>query len=66
MLSFYILATVLLLLIAYAGTEETLRLIRFIDLWINWQIIKYRMKRMRRKLEKELGLPPRNWEDEDI
>ena len=66
MLSFYILATVLLLLIAYAGMEDTMRLIRFIDLWFNYQIIKYRMRRMRRKLERELGLPPRNWEEEDI
>lgn len=66
MLSFYILATVLLLLIAYAGVEDTMRLIRFIDLWINYQIIKYRMRRMKRKLERELGLPPREWEEEDI
>lgn len=66
MYGFYVLAVFFLILVAYAGTEETLRLVRFVDLWINYQIIKFRMARMRRKLERELGLPPRNWEEEDI
>jgi len=66
MLSFYILAVVLLLMVAYAGVEETLRVIRYVDLTINYQIIRFKMWRLKRKLERELGLPPRDWEEGDI
>lgn len=62
MISFYIIATVLCIVIAYIGIDETLRLIRFADLWINYQIIKVRMRFMMRRLEKELNLPRRNIE----
>ena len=66
MLSFYILAVVLLLVVAYAGVEETLRVIRYVDLTINYQIIRFKMWRLKRKLERELGSPPRDWEEGNI
>ena len=58
-----VLLILLIMFIAYAGFDETLRLIAYLDLHVRYSIIKFKMKRMQRKLEKQLGLPARNWEE---
>ncbi len=54
MLGMYVIIVTIILLIAYAGIEETMRLFAYVDLTIRWQWIKFRMFMMRRKLEQQL------------
>tara|TARA_R100000005_G_scaffold66249_2_gene34732 strand:- start:2253 stop:2429 length:177 start_codon:yes stop_codon:yes gene_type:complete len=54
MIGFYLTVSVVLLLVAYAGVEETTRLFRYTDLQLRYSIIKIRMEFMRRKLKKQL------------
>ncbi len=54
MLGLYVLITCFILLVAYAGMEETVRLFAYIDLMIRWQWVQFRMFMMRRKLEQQL------------
>ena len=54
MIGFYLTVSIVILLIAYAGVEETMRLFRYIDLQFRYAVIKVRMELMRRKLKKEL------------
>ena len=53
MLGLYVLITCFILLVAYAGMEETVRLFAYIDLVIRYQWVKFRMFMMRRKLEQQ-------------
>ena len=59
----YVLLIILMMLIAYAGFDETLRLFAYLDLQVRYAIIRFKMKRMQRKLEKQLGLPAKDWEE---
>lgn len=59
----YVLLIILIMLVAYAGFDETLRLIAYLDLQVRYAIIRFKMKRMQRKLEKQLNLPAKNWEE---
>ena len=54
MIGFCLTVSVVLLLVAYAGVEETTRLFRYTDLQLRYSIIKIRMEFMRRKLKKQL------------
>ena len=54
MLGLYVLITCFILLVAYAGMEETVRLFAYIELVIRYQWIKFKMFMMRRKLEQQL------------
>ena len=54
MLGMYVIIVTIILLIAYAGIEETMRLFAYVDLTIRWQWIQFRMFLMRRKLEQQL------------
>jgi hypothetical protein len=54
MLGLYVLLTGFVLLVAYAGMEETIRLFAYADLVIRYQWVKFRMFMMRRKLEQQL------------
>ncbi len=54
MLGLYVLITCFILLVAYAGMEETMRLFAYVDLVIRYQWIKFEMFMMRRKLEQQL------------
>jgi len=54
MLGIYVIVTLIVLMVAYAGVEETMRLFAYIDLTIRWQWIKFRMFMMRRKLKQQL------------
>ena len=54
MLGLYVLITCFILLVAYAGMEETVRLFAYADLVIRYQWVKFKMFMMRRKLEQQL------------
>ena len=54
MLGIYVIVTLIVLMVAYAGMEETMRLFAYADLLIRYQWIKFRMFMMRRKLEQQL------------
>jgi len=54
MLGIYVIITLIVFMIAYAGMEETMRLFAYIDLTIRWQWVQFRMFMMRRKLEQQL------------
>ena len=54
MLGIYVIITLIVLMVAYAGMEETMRLFAYADLVIRYQWIKFRMFMMRRKLEQQL------------
>ena len=58
-----VLLIILIMLIAYAGFDETMRLIAYLDLQVRYAIIRFKMRRMQRKLEKQLGLPAKDWEE---
>ena len=57
MVSFYLSVTIFILFVAYAGTENAMRLFAFLDLELRWHWILYRSYFIRRKYEKELGFP---------
>jgi len=54
MIGIYVLLTGFVLLVAYAGMEETVRLFAYIDLVIRYQWVKFRTFMMRRKLKQQL------------
>ena len=54
MLGIYVIGTLIVLMVAYAGVEETMRLFAYVDLMIRWQWVQFRMFMMRRKLEQQL------------
>jgi len=54
MLGIYVIITLIVLMVAYAGVEETMRLFAYVDLVIRYQWIRFRMFMMRRKLEQQL------------
>ena len=54
MLGAYVVITVVLLLVAYAGPEETMRLFAYVDLHLRYTWVRFRMYLMRRKLEQQL------------
>jgi hypothetical protein len=60
----YFLLIILGILIAYAGVDETLKLFTYLDLQVRYFFIKIQMKKMQRKLQRDLNLPQRNWEKE--
>ena len=54
LLEFYLLFAIILLMIAYAGFEGTMRVFTYIELQIKYQYIMFLTWRMRRKLKKQL------------
>ena len=54
MLGVYLIITVVILLVAYAGPDETMRLFAYMDLQLRYAWVRFRMYLMRRKLEQQL------------
>ena len=54
MLGLYLVVAIVLLLIAYAGVDETMRLFAYVDLQLRFAWIRLRMMLMRRKLKRQL------------
>ena len=54
MITFYFLVLIIILMIAYAGFDNTMRLFSYLDLSIRYEIIKIRMYFMGRRLRRQL------------
>jgi urease accessory protein UreF len=54
MLGLYVVITVVILCITYAGVEDTMRLFAYLDLQLRYAWVRFRMYLMRRKLEQQL------------
>ena len=54
MLGIYLVVTIVILLIAYAGVEETMRLFAYLDLQLRYAFVRFRMMLLRRKLKQQL------------
>ena len=54
MLGLYLVVAIVLLCIAYAGVEETMRLFAYLDLQLRFAWVRFRMMLMRRKLKRQL------------
>ena len=54
MITFYFLVLIIILMIAYAGFDNTIRLFSYLDLSIKYEIIKIRMYFMGRRLRRQL------------
>ena len=54
MLGLYLVITIVILCIAYAGVEDTIRLVAYLDLQLRYTWVRFRMYLMRRKLEQQL------------
>ena len=54
MVGLYLVVAIVLLLIAYAGVEETMRLFAYLDLQLRYAWVRFRMILMRRKLKRQL------------
>lgn len=54
MISLYLCIVIILLMIAYAGIEGTLRVFVYLDLMLRYSLVRIKMYFMKKKLEKEL------------
>ena len=54
MLGLYLVVAIVLLCVAYAGVDETMRLFAYLDLQLRFAWVKFRMMLMRRKLKRQL------------
>ena len=54
MLGLYLVVAIVLLCVAYAGVEETMRLFAYLDLQLRFAWVRFRMMLMRRKLKQQL------------
>jgi len=54
MLGLYLVVAIVLLCIAYAGVEETMRLFAYLDLQLRFAWVRFRMMLLRRKLHQQL------------
>lgn len=54
MIGLYLTVTIVVLLVAYAGFENTMRLFAYIDLQLRFIPLRIRMELMKRKLRKQL------------
>ena len=54
MLGLYLVVAIVLLCIAYAGPEETMRLFAYVDLQLRYALVRFRMMLLRRKLKQQL------------
>ncbi len=54
MIALYLCVAIIVLMIAYAGVEATLRVFAYIDIMLRWQWVRLRMHFMKKRLEKDL------------
>lgn len=62
MIGLYLVVAIIILCIAYAGPEETMRLFAYLDLQLRFAWIRFRMELMRRKLYRQLSKDTANIE----
>lgn len=56
MIGLYLTVAIIILMVAYAGVENTLRLFEYINLQIRFLPLRIRMELMRRKLKRQLDI----------
>ena len=54
MLGLYVVIAIVILCIAYAGVEETMRLFAYLDLQLRYAWVRFKLMLMRRKLKQQL------------
>ena len=54
MLGLYVVIAIVILCIAYAGVEETIRLFAYLDLQLRYAWVRFKLTLMRRKLKQQL------------
>lgn len=54
MLGLYLVVAIVLLLVAYAGVDETIRLFAYVDLQLRYAWVRFKMMLLRRKLKQQL------------
>lgn len=54
MLGLYVVIAIIILCIAYAGVEETMRLFAYLDLQLRYSWVRFKLMLMRRKLKQQL------------
>lgn len=54
MIALYLCVAIVVLMIAYAGIEATLRVFAYIDITLRWQWVRLRMYFMKKRLERDL------------
>ena len=54
MLGAYLIVAVVILCVAYAGVDETMRLFAYLDLQLRYAFVRFRMMLLRRKLKQQL------------
>ena len=54
MLGLYVVVAIVILCIAYAGVEETMRLFAYLDLQLRYAWVRFKLMIMRRKLKQQL------------
>lgn len=59
----YYIIFILAALFVIGGYESTMRIFLYLDILLKYQVIKVRMWFMKKKLEKQLNLPPKDWRD---
>ena len=64
--AFYYLVAFFLILVAYAGFEETMKLVRYLDLKIKYAYVQILMFRMKKRLERDLNLSKKDWSKFDV
>jgi len=57
LISLYLCILILIGMIAYAGIEGTLRVFQYLELQVRFFFVKVQLYFMKRKLERQLGLP---------
>ena len=55
MLGLYLVVAIVILFVAYAGVDETMRLFAYLDLQLRFAWVRFRMMLMRRKLRRQLN-----------
>jgi len=53
-IALYLCVAIVVLMIAYAGVEATLRVFAYIDITLRWQWVRLRMYFMKKRLERDL------------
>lgn len=56
MVSLYLTITIVILMIAYAGFDNTLKLFGYVDLQLRYLLIKIKLEIMRRRMKKQLDI----------
>ena len=57
LISLYLTILIILGMILYAGVEGTMRVFVYIELTLKYALVRIQMYFMKRKLERQLGLP---------